>query len=371
MLEKKDLLRRREANFELLRIVCILMVITLHFLTNSNLKDYVNFYSANGAIYIFLKAFCYMADNLFVILSGYFLSMSVFKIRKIVDLWVQVFFYSAIIYFILALFGLAEFSMKTMYFSLFPVYSKQYWFFSCYLMLYLVFPLINKIIATLEKTKYSTVLFIGFIMFSVLESISIISKDPFLLGSGKSLTWFIYLYLVGAYIRLHGFEVVKKKRWLAIISLSMIIMTTLSYFVLDILITQVGISHIEADKLIKLNSITVYPASVLMFLIFKKIELNKEWLINLLVFLSPLTFGVYLIHDHNNLRVVLWNLICPEQYASSWFIWCYLIMVVPVIYASCALLEYIRKKLFSILKINQLGIQIEKYIKIMILRENE
>lgn len=367
-MKKNTFVDKREVNFELLRIICILMVIILHFLTNSNLKEYMNFNTTNGVIYIFLKSLCYMADNLFVLISGYFLVKSSFKIRKIVDLWIQVFFYSAIIYLMLVILGMTEFSLKTTYFSVFPVYSKQYWFFSCYLMLYLVFPLINGIIESVDRKKHRIMLIVGFIMFSVLESITLISKDPFLLGNGKSLTWFIYLYMVGAYIRLYGNELSDKSKRSLLVAMFLILITTMSYYVLGFLIVKVGVPHIEADKFIALISITIFPASVLVFLAFKKIKLHNELIGKILVFLSPLTFGIYLIHDHNNFRVVLWEMIRPEQYVDSLFLWVYLMIMVPLIYVGCGLIEYLRMKIFLIMKIDQIGVKIENFINRVFVR---
>lgn len=353
----------REVNFELLRIVCILLVIGLHFLTNSDLKEYIEFNSVNGVIYIFMKSLCYMADNLFVILSGYFLVKSTFKIRRIVELWLQVFFYSAGIYGVLVLTGLTEFSLKATYFSVLPVFSKQYWFFSCYLLLYFVFPVINKLIDGMEQRVYSKLLIIGGVLFSGIESLMLIDKDPFYLGHGKSLLWFVFLYLVGAYMRLYGANLLRIKSnitWLISIIL-LVAITTASYFALDYLI-RMGVSHLEADKFIKLNSITIFPASVACFIFFKNIKIQNYRLSRLLVFLSPLTFGIYLIHDHTNFRTILWDFICPEQFASSFALWPYLIVMTIIIYIACGSIEHIREKLFVALKINSIGIWFESII---------
>lgn len=357
-----QLKKERAVNFELLRITSIILVIVLHFLTNSELKSFIDFSSVNGCLFLFLKTLCFTADNLFVMISGYFLVNSKFKFNKIIDLWIQVFFYSSIIYIILTVSGLVEFSFKDAYYALIPVFSKQYWFFSCYILLYLISPLINIVVHNIDCKTCRIILIVGFLLFVILDSI-LINKDPFFLGSGKSILWFVYLYMFAAYIRLYGmFENVKKIH-LIVITFVLNIATVASYFVLGFLRDFLDVSQIEADKLIALVSITVFPSSVCLFLLFKKINIKNGFISKIAVFLSPLTFGVYLIHDNHSLRVLLWKLIHPEMYADSFRLWICLIIAVPLIYICCILIDYLRKVLFSALKVEKIGQFLNKKIK--------
>ncbi len=361
--------KEREVNFELLRITSIILVIILHFLTNSELKSFINFNSINGCLYLFLKSLCFTADNLFVMISGYFLVNSKFKFNKVVDLWLQVFFYSSVIYAILSVTDLFEFSIKDAYYALIPVFSKQYWFFSCYILLYLISPLINTCIHSIDRMVYKSILVVGFLLFVVLDSI-LINKDPFFLGNGKSILWFVYLYMFAAYIRMYGMFEKTKKIFLFFIALALSMVTVVSYFVLGFLRDFLDISQIEADKLISLVSITVFPASVCLFLFFKKINIKNSFVCKASVFLSPFTFGVYLIHDNHSLRVILWKLIHPETYADSFYLWIYMIVSVPLIYICCVLVDYFRKKLFSVLKVEKIGQFLDMKIERLVSKNN-
>lgn len=345
--------KERAVNFELLRIISIFMVIILHFMNNSQLNDVLDMYSVNGYVYSFIQGLCYTADNLFVLLSGYFLVNSKFKIRKVVDLWLQVFFYSVVFYFALAGFGLAEFSLKTLYYAVTPVYSKAYWFFSCYIVLYLVSPLINAVIKNISKNVHLISVVVGFVLFSVLDSV-LFSKDPFYICGGKSLTWFVYLYIVAAYIRLYVTKI-PKKIYLGVGAVLLSVVTAAAYYGYMFLIGKTGATFINPQNIRSLCSVPVFLSSVFIFLMFKGVNIKGRLVSKVLVFLSPLTFGVYLIHDNSTLKELLWGVISPEKYADDTFLWLYMLAIVPAIYIVCAVMEFLRQKLFSVTRLNKLG----------------
>ena len=69
----------RQANYELLRIIAMWMVITLHYLNHTGMlpaagEDMV----LSRAAALLIESFCIIAVNLYVMISGYFLSLSDF-----------------------------------------------------------------------------------------------------------------------------------------------------------------------------------------------------------------------------------------------------------------------------------------------------
>ena len=82
---------KRESNIDCLRIISMLMVVCLHFFShgglNSALKPSLNWAAGN-----LLLAACFVAVNCFVIISGYYLCTSQFKLKKLANIWLQVFF---------------------------------------------------------------------------------------------------------------------------------------------------------------------------------------------------------------------------------------------------------------------------------------
>ena len=88
--------RKRMANLELLRCVAMMMVVVLHYLGKGGLLADLAGESLNVpelAAWL-LEAFCIVAVNVYMFLSGYFLSGSSFRLSRLIQLWMQVWLYS-------------------------------------------------------------------------------------------------------------------------------------------------------------------------------------------------------------------------------------------------------------------------------------
>lgn len=74
-------MKRRSANIELLRILSMLMVLGLHSLDASGALKYLS--GVNYFAYWGLEAFCIVAVDCFVLISGYFMINSRFKAQNL------------------------------------------------------------------------------------------------------------------------------------------------------------------------------------------------------------------------------------------------------------------------------------------------
>ena len=98
----------------------------------------------------------------------------------------------------------------------------------------------------------------------------------------------------------------------------------------------------------------------MLLILFSRINLGKVALA-LVKFLSPLAFGVYLIH----MQPMLWTLFgeapfaylveIPLYKAAPWFV-----AIVVSVYLACSLLEWIRRLLFKLLHVSALEIWISE-----------
>ena len=69
---------------------------------------------------------------------------------------------------------------------------------------------------------------------------------------------------------------------------------------------------------------------------------------------APLTFGVYLIHDNIYIRTILWkDLLSPKSHIGDWTFTPYLIAVAVSIFVACLAIDWLRDRLFKVLKINE------------------
>ena len=86
----------RNSNIELLRIVSMLMIVILHFLMHGQILKWSAFGSKEYAIYWMIEAFVFVSVNAFVLISGYFLCLSEFKVSRPMEIWSQELFYSIV-----------------------------------------------------------------------------------------------------------------------------------------------------------------------------------------------------------------------------------------------------------------------------------
>lgn len=113
--------------------------------------------------------------------------------------------YAVIFLVMTVIFNSSALNYKNIVFSLLPILFKLYWFITSYILLFLVSPLINKLLVTLSKTTLKNIILYEIILYSILPSI--IGIDLFY----SVILWFIILYTIGYYIRLHvDIEKVKK-----------------------------------------------------------------------------------------------------------------------------------------------------------------
>ncbi len=84
----------REANYELLRVLAMVMVVAMHFLERSDsllaLDEPFGGVRLTGSL---LEAFCLVAVNVYVLIAGYFGVRGRFRVSKAAGLLCQIWFY--------------------------------------------------------------------------------------------------------------------------------------------------------------------------------------------------------------------------------------------------------------------------------------
>ncbi|MBQ7501077.1 MAG: acyltransferase [Clostridia bacterium] len=341
MAEKKE----RQSNFELLRIIAMLMIITLHATIDEKggfLSELPKFALSSIAINS-LRTLSYCCTNLYVLISGYFLVNAKFRFKKILTLWMTVIFYSLFLYAVSVLIGWNDFSFGQLLLNCLPIITRKYWFASTYLLLMLVFPILNKAILSMTKGELKAAIIALTFLFCVWDRLPFteIMLDVY---GGSSLVWFVTLYFYAAYYRLYGFPKMRKFVLLLLYFLSALTMLATYYFY------PVQLSGNPA-QLLKLfaqaysyNSPFVLIMSLSLFIIFAKTEIRSAFINNLILSISPLTFGVYLIHENDSIIKYWSEILQTQKYRTSGFAVLYMIFCVIVIFAVCSIIELIRRK---------------------------
>lgn len=326
---------QRNIGLDILRILTMVLITTRHFLGYSGLIDTIGFSSLNGIVAHLLRVFCGCAVNIFVLISGYFLVESTFKIKKAVRIWAETFFYSVTMFLISGILGLDKVCVSSVVFSFFPIISRHYWFPVAYLALFIISPLLNKFIRAISDKEFQYLIFGGGIILSAWTSFVFFSAGV-LTGGNTGLLWFIYLYFVGAYIR-------KKE----------IKTTFLNYVVLIVLVIGLtafqflseSFAILQNFQFLKDDSIFELILSVTLFIIFLNIKITNKAVRKTIVAISTCSFGVYLIQESCMFRNYLWNeLVRSDLLAARWYLFAVLVLIIIALFI-CA---YIGEKIFGI-----------------------
>lgn len=324
---------KRNRGLDLLRIILMYMICIIHVLYHGGGLEKVS--SKNGLT--ILNTFCICAVDAYALISGYFASDKPTKYTRILKLWLQAFFYSTTIVFSINIinaitgFGTAV-DIKNVIASFLPA-SYGNWYFKSYFLAFFFFPFINKTISKIDEHLSRKLFILLIVMFSFLTLI-----NDFWSNGGHSPLWIIVLYAIGALINKGNILYkLNKKKLLVIYIVSTLITWMLS--------RVIGIESFSSN-----TSPTVLLSAISLILLFSKIEINNT----IISSISSLTFGIYLFHDNYYVRLYfikdkftfLSDTIVPLNII-------YALLIALLVFTISMLVEFVRKKLFDLLKIDK------------------
>ena len=237
------MVKDRKSNFELMKIVSMLMIISWHFLVHGEIIQ--NSLGKTNVFLTIIMCFLVVHINSFILITGYFQYNKVFKLSKAIQINNAVWFYKVLITSIFMVASLVVLSKVQIFKTLTPINYYDYWFIATYTFLYLASPLLNIIISNTNKLQHRIILFGFFLIVSVLSTIT--DQTAFGSAYGCSLANFIMLYFIGAYISKYDFNIFKNKskntRLFALISI-FILLGLINYFTNSYLVkTLSNIGH--------------------------------------------------------------------------------------------------------------------------------
>ncbi|MDE7287773.1 MAG: acyltransferase [Lachnospiraceae bacterium] len=343
---------RRMANYELLRILAMVMVVVMHFLAHG---DYLPALDAplDGIRMIggLLEAFCLVAVNTYVFISGYFGVKSTFKPGKAIALLCQIWFYALLLLAVLFLLGVPTAVQKQGIYGLvqylFPIETEHYWFATSYFMLYLLSPALNAAARNLTRRQFQITIGGLLILFSGIKSISPIAFafDRY----GYDLSWFICVYLTAAYLGLYGWDFLEKKGWIVYVGSCLAgFFINLSTWFLSQRWDSFGYYFTVPFHY---NFIFCLTGAIGLFFGFSRISIKEGKASHAIRKMGSLCFGVYLLHEHMDVRALwygwLGRIINPEgNYGGSVF-FKEMVFCVVILFAAGIIIDWFRSMLFS------------------------
>lgn len=280
--------KERNSNIELLRIIAMAGVIFLHYF-NAGMGGAIRFVSkgsSNELVLMVLESVFICAVDLFVMISGYFLSKNNSRfIGNALVLLLQTSIYRVGYYIAQVIIKHATIVPKT----LFRLFLPANWFVVLYVTMYLVSPLLNR---AFHASKKKTAVVLLSILFSVLPSAVDVLQHVMdvdlnslstlgMYGSerGYTITNFLLCYFIGAYLNEINLEKIKKRYLLIFLAVDIAVITAWSYW--------------DATTAREYCNPCVVSAAAAILLLFSKMNLGQNRIINTI---SGAAFSVYLIH---------------------------------------------------------------------------
>lgn len=336
--------KERDSNLELYRIIVMLLIVAHHYVVNSDLFSVIesSAYSAvSGAMLIF-GAWGKTGINCFLLITGYFMCKSSYSLRKFVKLYLQIIFYSLLIYGIFCVTGHDTFSPVKAFFKLFPFTNVKTDFINCFLLFYLFIPFINVLINNLDQRQHGILTLIMLFIYTFLPSVMMRVAYNYV-------TWFFVLYLISSYIRLYGTGFQLKTRTWGMVTLLLTVASGVSVYGLYYLYSHGYVSTFSPYFFISdSNKLLSIALGVSSFMWFKNIRIPHSRLINVI---ASTTFGVLLIHANSDvMREWLWNhtIDCTGHFGES-LLWTtgYAAVSVIVIFTVCSGIDWFRLRLIE------------------------
>lgn len=356
----------RNYGIDLLIIVSMIMVVMLHTLYHGGILNNVESGSTNYYIVWFLEATAVCAVNCYALISGYVGAKSKFRISNLVALWVRVVFYSVIISIVFIVLFPNQVGKGRLLFSLFPVLSGEYWYFTAYFLLFFFMPILNIAIQKLSFRMISFIIFALIVLLTITKPLSDIFFFPdvfHLFEGGFSAWWLMVLYLIGGYIWKYGLFKRLKTVFLVLLYALFVCLIWFSKFIIGNITLSVFGEIRYDDLFFKYDSITVLMAAVFLFLVFERIRLTKT-IIRIVSCLAPLSFSVYILHDNYCVRkIILHDMFSWVSELYPIYMVLLVLGIVLGIYLFCSGIDWFRERLFLLLRIKEKLCSLENKIK--------
>lgn len=347
--------KKRMANYELLRSLAMIMVIALHFLSCSDslieLDKPLSLVRIAGTA---VESLCLVAVNTYVLISGCFGVKSAFKPSKAVTLLCQIWFYALLVPGALWLAGMpTAFSGQGIYGALayvFPIETEHYWFATSYFMLYLLTPALNVAARGMSKKQLQITLGGLLVLFCGIKSLCPVAFafDRY----GYDLSWFVCVYLLAAYLGRYGSRFLEK--WGGLLYIGSAAGSFGVNLAMYFLKEKGECFRYYFTVPFHYNFVLCLTGALGLFYGFSKIPVKEGWLAGVIRRFGALSFGVYLLHEHVDLRGKWYGwlkaLVNPGGGAGMGYFLLELISSIGILFIAGIVIDWLRSRIFHAAK---------------------
>lgn len=352
--------KKRQANFELLRIVAMMMVIVLHYITKGKIDVKLSEDgSLNNHIWWLIEGFCNVAVNVYVLISGYFLVEAKWRVSKLVKLVCQVLFYSVTVGLVMYAVGslpgvsnLYERAGETFAFNLqkwlniiLPIEYEHYWFATAYIVMYMLSPVLAVAVKNLSQKELRTVIIVLLCFFCLPKSI-----NPYLIPTdsyGYDFGWFICLFLIAGYIRMYGMTFFSSKKKCIAVYVICVLINFGVCALCGSICRVTGKLEYYMDMTYAYNYFLVLISSVALFYAWTYVKVREGKFADIICKIAPLTFGVYLLHENISIRLIWPFLLGADRVNNTFLQILHMLLCVVIVFAAGCIVDAVRKFIFD------------------------
>ena len=337
---------KRNPSFEILRVVAMFLIVVWHFLIHDIGNKPLGIADNAPALFNLcsielIGCLSKISTNCYILISGYFLIASAAKWRKIPKTWMPIFFYSVVICIAFMLFSGRHIGWERLGEAALPLFFDKYWFATRYVALVALAPFLSIVAHNISRNQYLTLLAILFVLnFNILLGQH--------LSGNNSMLWFIFLFYVGGYIRLH-FKATGKNNFGKYYFLSAIVLA-ISFQAKRFMLYSLHDAPFMIDY--HDNNGIEFVTALCLFLWAARWKSPDTRFVRSMARIAPFTFGVYLLHDNEFIRPLLWQSIHAKDFYDSWLFLPLLAASTAAIFLCCIAIDAMRDRLFRLLRIN-------------------
>lgn len=295
----------RQSNIELLRMLCMLFIVCHHLIVHA-LPSSPEFVIDLGTEWYglqLLNCMCYVAVNVFILISGYF-GINI-KFRGFIRFYIMLAFYGCVLYH-LHLYAIGSHVNRwSIYNTFLPIsYSPGLWFVQSYFVLYLLSPILNAAINSLDKSKYQ----VSILLFTIVILYYGFYRGMEFGNAGYSLSNFVYLYFIGGYLKRYVSDTPKIRiPAISIYFLGSILLWSLTIFAEHSNSSSIWLATVQYNHpILVINSIAF-------FLFFTTLHFSSK-VIN---FIAPSSLAVYLLHENDYFNKQIYSAFGDFYFATN------------------------------------------------------
>lgn len=296
--------KERESGIELYKVIAIFLIVLSHVIQTLTEPNYVlgigegtfiNIATATTDLNVLLLALFRicgaLGNNMFFICSAWFLVNSKkMSLKKVIHMILDVWIINMIVFWGLHAIGI-QFQVSDTVRTFFPTTFANNWYITCYLLFYLIYPFLNRMLEQLNISEHFALTSFLFMIYFI---IPVLPLEEINLFFANELVIFLVTYVIVSFIKIY------KNEWTENLKLNkgILFVSIVSYVALILSVDYLGLrTNYFLNRLVRWNM----NNSLFMFLIaFSSFNMmkKKKFINRTINYFSSLSLLVYIFHEN-------------------------------------------------------------------------